>query len=99
MKARTVAEACHRQGNHDAALIETWPVIAALEALRRVGDDSFATDDTLRHFYVLNGLALCDKVSIICMETITFPLMCVIISPKTHNINANMQIYFMFLFV
>ncbi|KAI0227007.1 hypothetical protein LSAT2_022540 [Lamellibrachia satsuma] len=61
MKARTVAEACHRQGNHDAALIETWPVIAALEALRRVGDEAFATDDTLRHFYVLNGLALCDK--------------------------------------
>ena len=48
-----------------AGLIETCPVIAALEALWRVGDQAFVTDDTLRHFYVLNGLALCDKVSIL----------------------------------
>ena len=63
-KTRTVAEACHRQGKHLAVECEIRPVIAVMEALWGAGDQAFATEDKMRHLYIMCGLAWCDMVSI-----------------------------------
>ena len=73
-KTRTIAEACQQQGNHLAVEYEIWPVICVMEALWGAGDQAFATEDKMRHLYVMCGLALCDSVSIVSMNTIIFPL-------------------------
>ena len=67
-KTRAVAEAYDRQGKHFAVACETLPVIAVLEALWRTGDQAFVTVETLRHLYIMRGLALCDMVSILVLE-------------------------------
>ena len=70
----TIAEHWHGLGNHSAAGWEITPVIPVLEALWRDGDLEFATQDKLRHVYIMCGLAGCENVSIVCMMTTRLPL-------------------------
>ena len=72
-KAGAVAEACHKQRRQQAIVFETELVVVVMEALRRAGIQALAEEDSLRHFYVMRGLAACNMVSIFCVETIKFP--------------------------